>query len=85
MIEIEVEDQAPAMFDMFAGSGVEQMGINMQEMLGKFCLKKHEKRRLPIRDARKVLAQEEGQKLIDMDQVIQESVEPGGTDRDYFY
>ena len=34
VIEIEVEDQSPAMFDMFAGSGVEQMGINMQEMLG---------------------------------------------------
>ncbi len=75
VIEIEVEDQAPAMFDMFAGSGIEQMGINMQEMLGHILPKKTRKRRLAIREARKVLAQEEGQKLIDMDQVIQESVE----------
>jgi ATP-dependent HslUV protease ATP-binding subunit HslU len=74
VIEIEVEDQAP-MLDMFAGSGMDQMGINMQEMLGQFMPKKMKKRRLPIKEARKVLVQEEGQKLIDMDQVIQESLE----------
>ncbi|MDA8352392.1 MAG: ATP-dependent protease ATPase subunit HslU [Firmicutes bacterium] len=73
VIEIEVEDQPP-MMDMFAGSGVEQMGINMQEMLGQFMPKKTKKRRLPIREARKVLIQEEGQKLIDMDQVQQEAL-----------
>ncbi|MFD1394822.1 ATP-dependent protease ATPase subunit HslU [Kroppenstedtia eburnea] len=73
VIEIEVEDQLP-MMDMFAGSSVEQMGINMQEMLGQFMPKKTKKRRLPIREARKVLIQEEGQKLIDMDQVQQDSL-----------
>ncbi|PTM58978.1 ATP-dependent protease ATPase subunit HslU [Desmospora activa] len=73
VIEIEVEDQMP-MFDMFAGSGAEQMGINMQEMLGQFMPKKTKKRRLPVKEARKVLIHEEGQKLIDMDQVQQESL-----------
>jgi ATP-dependent HslUV protease ATP-binding subunit HslU len=75
IIEIEVEDSSLPMMDMFAGSGVEQMGINMQEMLGQFLPKRTKKRRLPVREARKVLTQEEGQKLIDMDQVIQESLE----------
>jgi ATP-dependent HslUV protease ATP-binding subunit HslU len=75
VIEIEVEEQAPSMFDLFAGSGIEQMGMNMQEMLGQFMPKKKKKRRLPIREAREVLTQEEGQKLIDMDQVIQEALE----------
>ncbi|SMO53544.1 ATP-dependent protease ATPase subunit HslU [Melghirimyces algeriensis] len=74
VIEIEVEDQLP-MMDMFAGSGVEQMGVNMQEMLGQFMPKKKKKRRLPVREARKVLIQEEGQKLIDMDQVQQDSLD----------
>ncbi|MFD1426279.1 ATP-dependent protease ATPase subunit HslU [Kroppenstedtia sanguinis] len=73
VIEIEVEDQLP-MMDMFAGSSAEQMGINMQEMLGQFMPKKTKKRRLPVREARKVLIQEEGQKLIDMDQVQQDSM-----------
>lgn len=75
VVEIEVEEQMPSMFDMFAGTGAEQMGMNMQEMLGQFLPKKTKKRRLPIREAREVLTQEEGQKLIDMDQVIQDALE----------
>ncbi|MED0669311.1 ATP-dependent protease ATPase subunit HslU [Aneurinibacillus aneurinilyticus] len=75
VIEIEVEDAAPPMFDMFSGSGMDQMGINMQEMLGNFLPKKMKKRKLPIREARKVLTIQEAQKLIDMDEVIQESIE----------
>jgi ATP-dependent HslUV protease ATP-binding subunit HslU len=74
-IEIEVSEQMPAMFDLFAGSGAEQMGMNMQEMLGQFLPKKTKKRRLTVQEAREVLMQEEGQKLIDMDQVMQEALE----------
>lgn len=75
IVEIEVEEQAPTFFDMFAGTGAEQMGMNMQEMLGQLLPKKTKKRRLPVREAREVLTQEEGQKLIDMDQVIQEALQ----------
>lgn len=75
MVEIEVEEQAPSMFDMFAGTGAEQMGMNMQEMLGQFLPKRTKKRRLPVREAREVLTQQEGQKLIDMDHVVQEALE----------
>lgn len=75
VIEIEVEEQAPAMFDMFAGMGAEQMGMNMQEMLGQFMPKKTKKRKVPIKEAREILTQQEGQKLIDMDLVTQEALE----------
>ncbi len=75
IIEIEVEDNSPSMLDMIAGGqGNEQMGINMQEMFGNFLPKRTKKRKLPIREARKVLIQEEANRLIDMDEVIQESV-----------
>lgn len=74
IVEIEVEDVAPSMLDMFAGSGMDQMGMNMQEMLGNLLPKKMKKRKLPVREARKVLTTQEAQKLIDMDDVIQESV-----------
>ncbi|MCK9907453.1 hypothetical protein MXD63_46575, partial [Frankia sp. Cpl3] len=33
-IEIDVEDQSPTMFDMFQVPGAEQMGMQMQDMLG---------------------------------------------------
>jgi ATP-dependent HslUV protease ATP-binding subunit HslU len=74
VIEIEVEDTAPNMFDMFAGQGNEQMGMNMQEMFGSLLPKRMKKRKLTIKEARKVLTQEEAAKLIDMDDVIQESI-----------
>jgi ATP-dependent HslUV protease ATP-binding subunit HslU len=74
VIEIDVEDTAPSMLDMFAGQGNDQMGMNMQEMFGSLLPKRTKKRKLPIREARKVLIQDEATKLIDMDDVIQESV-----------
>jgi ATP-dependent HslUV protease ATP-binding subunit HslU len=74
VIEIEVEDAAPSMLDMFAGQGNEQMGMNMQEMFGNFMPKRTKKRKLPVKEARQVLIQEEAQKLLDMDEVVQESI-----------
>ncbi|MCE3201549.1 ATP-dependent protease ATPase subunit HslU [Paenibacillus sonchi] len=74
IIEVDVEDTAPTMLDMFAGQGNDQMGMNMQEMFGSLLPKRTKKRKLPIREARKVLIQDEAAKLIDMDDVIQESV-----------
>lgn len=74
VIEIEVEDSSPSMFEMFSGQGNEQIGFNMQELFGNMMPKKTKKRKLPIKEARKVLTQEEANKLIDMDEVIQDSV-----------
>jgi len=73
-MEIEVEDNAPSMFDMLAGQGNEQMGLSMQELFGNLLPKRTKKRKLPISEARKVLINEEAQKLLDMDEVIQESI-----------
>lgn len=74
MIEIEVEDQSPSMFDMFQVPGTEQMGMQMQDMIGSLMPKRMKKRKLRIKDARKVLIQQEAQKLVDMDEVTQESI-----------
>lgn len=74
IIEIDVEDTAPNMMDMFAGQGNDQMGMNMQEMFGSLLPRRTKKRKLAIKEARKVLTQEEAGKLIDMDDVTQESI-----------
>jgi len=74
IIEIEVEDNSNSMLDMFSGQGNEQIGVNMQELFGNFLPRKTKKRKLPISEARKALFHEEAQKLIDMDDLIQESV-----------
>ncbi len=74
IITVEVEEQQPSMFDLFQGSGMEQMGMNMQDALGGLMPKKKKKKKLAVKDARPVLEQEEAQKLIDMDEVTQEAV-----------
>lgn len=73
-VTVEVEEQNASMFDMLQGSGMEQMGMNMQDALSSFMPKKKKKRKLTVRDARKVLTSEEAQKLIDMDDVTQDAV-----------
>lgn len=73
LITVEVEEQAPSMFDMLQGSGMEQMGMNMQDAFSGLVPKKRKKRKLPVREARKLLINEEAQKLIDMDEVTQEA------------
>ena len=73
-IEIEIEDNSPSMMDMLAGQGNEQMGFNMQEMLGSMLPKKKKVRKLTIKEARTVLSQEEANRLMDQDEVILESI-----------
>ncbi|MEN9406011.1 MAG: hypothetical protein RLZ12_295 [Bacillota bacterium] len=75
IIEIEVEEQTQSMMDMFVGAGSEQLGMNMQEMLGQLMPKRSKKRKLAVKEARKILVQQEGQKLLDMDQVVQDAIE----------
>ncbi|MCA1062364.1 HslU--HslV peptidase ATPase subunit [Rossellomorea sp. AcN35-11] len=73
-VTIEVEEQQPSMFDMLQGSGMEQMGMNMQDAMSSFMPKKKKKRKLKVKEARVVLTNEEAQKLIDMDEVTQEAI-----------
>ncbi|QDY72893.1 HslU--HslV peptidase ATPase subunit [Geobacillus thermoleovorans] len=74
MVTIEIEEQAPLWFDFLQGAGIEQMGMNMQDALSSLMPKRRKKRRLKVSEARKVLINEEAQKLIDMDEVTQEAV-----------
>lgn len=75
MIEIEVEERTPRMLEVFSAGGMEEMGINLQDMLGSILPKKKRKRHVLIKDARRILTQEEAQKLIDIDEVISQAIE----------
>jgi ATP-dependent HslUV protease ATP-binding subunit HslU len=74
LVSIEVEQQQAPMLDFMQGTGMEQMGMNFQESLGSLFPKKTKKRKLTVKEARKILTNEEAQKLIDMDEVTQEAV-----------
>jgi len=57
------------MVGMLAGSGLEGMGDNIQDMIGSFMPKKRRKRKVTVEAARKIFIQEEAAKLIDMEEV----------------
>ncbi|NLC77391.1 MAG: ATP-dependent protease ATPase subunit HslU [Clostridia bacterium] len=74
LVEVELEDHTPSMLEVFTGSGMDEMGINLQDLLGGMLPKKKKKRRLKVAEARKYLTQEEADKLIDMDEVTSNAI-----------
>jgi len=75
LIELEVSSDSFPMMQVFSPIGIEEMGINIQEIFGGLVPKKLKKRKMTIAEARMVLAQEEAQKLIDMEKVIKDAIE----------
>jgi ATP-dependent HslUV protease ATP-binding subunit HslU len=73
-IEIEVEDTTPSM-PMIGGMSPEDLGIDIQDMFGGMIPKKMKKKRVKIKDARKLLLPIESEKLIDKDRMIQEAID----------
>ena len=69
VIEIEIEDSGKPMGSMFAGSSLESMGDNLQDMMANLMPKKQKKRKVSVAAARKLFQQEEAAKLVDMEEV----------------
>ncbi|NNE45803.1 MAG: ATP-dependent protease ATPase subunit HslU [Rhodothermales bacterium] len=74
-IEIEVTSDQSPMLQVFGPMGMEEMGVNLQDLFGNLGGRKRKKRRVPIAEARELLTQEEAQKLIDMDKVTREAIQ----------
>lgn len=72
-IEIEVED-SNAMNDMLASMGVDDSANNFGDMFNSFMPKRTKKRKVTVDQGRKLLAQQEAEKLIDFDDVKQEAL-----------
>jgi ATP-dependent HslUV protease ATP-binding subunit HslU len=70
-VEVEVRERAGGTLQVFSNTGLEEMGVNLQEMLGG---RKTKKRRMSVGEARHVLAAEEAERLVDMDAVVREAV-----------
>lgn len=74
IVEIEVEDSSGHNIEMMSGLGIDQMSINIQDMFGGLLPQKTKRRKVTVKEAMKLLTQQEAQKLIDMDDVIDEAV-----------
>ncbi len=74
-VEIDVREKSFPSFEIIAGSSVEEVDINVKDMLPGLFQGRTRKRKLAVPDALHALAQEEEQKLVDMDTVARAAVE----------
>lgn len=76
-IEIEVKSNKAPMMQIFGPQGgMEEMGMNLQDMLGNMAGNKNKtKRTVTIEEAREILLDEESEKLIDHDAAVEEALD----------
>jgi len=74
-VEIEVTQQPPQLVDMMGQQGVGEGMPNIGEMLSELLPKKKKKRTVTVADARRILLDEEFDKLINLDDVVTDAME----------
>ena len=73
-VELDVTTDSFPMLQIFSPVGIEEMGLNIQDLFGGMLPQKRKKRKMTIAEARQVLIAEEVQKLIDMEKVVKEAI-----------
>ena len=73
-VEIEVNDTA-ASLPIFGSPGMDVLGINITEMIGGMMPKKIKKRHMKVKEALRILQQEEAEKMIDSEAMAKEALD----------
>ena len=73
-VELETADRNVPMVEVFSSAGLEEMEFNIKEVFGNIFPARKKKRRVKIPEATEILCQEESQRLIDIDKVIEKAV-----------
>ena len=74
-VDLDVSDRSVPMVEIFSNVGMEELGINFKEMLNGILPKGTKRRKAKVSEALEILAQEEAQNLIDLDNVIKTAIE----------
>ena len=74
LVEVDVEEPSSAGVEVLAAHGLEEMGMQLQQMLGDMVPKRRKRRKLPVREAREVLKSQEVDRRLDMDAVVRIAV-----------
>ncbi len=74
MVELQVEQKAVPV-QIFSNLGMEQMDVDFQNMFERLMPRQSQQRQLPIREARRILLEQEAEALIDRQVVTEKAVE----------
>ena len=73
-VELNIQEKMGGMMQVFGPVGIEEMGINLQELFGGMFPQKKKKRAVTLGEARNLLTSDEIDRLLDMDAVIAEAL-----------
>ena len=74
-VDMDVSERVMPVVEIFSNVGMEEMGINLKDMFGSMLPKSTKKRKVAVPEAMEILTQEEAQRLVDMDKVVQKGIE----------
>jgi len=74
-VDLDVADQSNPMMDLFANSGMEDLGVNFREMFSSLMPKNTKRRKVKVPEAMEILTQQEAQNMVDMDRVVSQAIE----------
>jgi ATP-dependent HslUV protease ATP-binding subunit HslU len=74
-VDLDLPDRSMPVVEIFSNVGMEEMGINFKDMFGSLLPKSTKRRKVKVREALTLLAQEEAQGLVDMDKVVKIAIE----------
>jgi ATP-dependent HslUV protease ATP-binding subunit HslU len=74
-VDLDVAERSMPMVEIFSNVGMEELGINFKDMLGGLFPKSTKRRKVKVREALDILAQEEAQNLVDMEKVVKQAIE----------
>jgi ATP-dependent HslUV protease ATP-binding subunit HslU len=69
VVEVEVRERSVPSLEIITGANVEEVEFNIRDLMPGLFQGRSKKKRVPVKEARVILAHEEEQKLIDMDEV----------------
>ncbi|HKV85837.1 MAG TPA: ATP-dependent protease ATPase subunit HslU [Ktedonobacterales bacterium] len=74
-IELEPDDSFSSVFEFVAGMATDEVGDGFQELMTTIPNGRRRSRQVSVKEARRLLTQEEANKLIDFDQVVEQATQ----------
>lgn len=73
-VELEVADKQFPLIEIFSGAGLEELDMNVKEIFGQILPSKTKKKKVKVKEATEILTQQESQRLIDFDKVVEKAI-----------
>lgn len=75
LVEVETQDRSNTMIDFVGNQGMEEMGVNIRDMFGGMFPTKTIRRKISIKEAKKLLLRDEQENLVDMEDITRRAIE----------